>query len=283
MNERGRPVVIVRACLRDGSGGSPTAVVIETPLSDDERRRVPVLLGTSHAVFVLVNDGAVALRFFTARGELAACGHGTIAALAFLADRAASAEYQVTLHTSERVFSGRAVREKTQVKATFEPGHIDLRETTDAEADLILPALGIASDTVVAGTCVASPGRPRLLVPVGSRSDLAALDPDFDRLANACDRLGLLGCYVYSAPTPTGRLAARMFAPAIGVAEDIANANSTACLAAHLVGHRFPGITVDMGDSLGSPATITATARRSPSGTVVRLGGVAEVTKVVRL
>jgi predicted PhzF superfamily epimerase YddE/YHI9 len=122
-----------------------------------------------------------------------------------------------------------------------------------------------------------------LLVPVGSRSDLAALDPDFDRLANACDRLGLLGCYVYSAPTPTGRLAARMFAPAIGVAEDIANANSTACLAAHLAGHRFPGITVDMGDSLGSPATITATARRSPSGTVVRLGGVAEVTKVVRL
>ena len=37
----------------------------------------------------------VSLRFFTAAGELPACGHGTVAALAVLARRARAREYEV--------------------------------------------------------------------------------------------------------------------------------------------------------------------------------------------
>jgi predicted PhzF superfamily epimerase YddE/YHI9 len=70
-----------------------------------------------------------------------------------------------------------------------------------------------------------------------------------------------------------------MFAPSIGVAEDIANANSTACLAAHLAGQGISDIAVDMGDSLGSPATITATTQYDASGLLVHLGGAADVTR----
>jgi PhzF family phenazine biosynthesis protein len=254
---------IVRACLRDGHGGSPTAVLPEAPMSDDERRAVAVRSGTSHAVFVALHGEVASLRFFTSAGELAACGHGTIAALAYLAGRAGASDCQVTLRTRKRTFSGWSAREKTRFTASFDPGPIDLRKPTEAERDLVLPILGIAEDPEIR---VASPGRPRLLVPVGSRSALAALEPDFARLADACERVGLLGCYVYSAPTGTGHVAARMFAPAIGVQEDIANANSTACLAAHLDRR----LTVDMGDSLGSPATIIAAPRW--------LGGVAEIS-----
>ncbi|WP_405995094.1 PhzF family phenazine biosynthesis protein [Streptomyces sp. NBC_00986] len=274
------PVTIVRACLREGRGGSPTAVLDETPLSDEERCRVPVLAGTSHAVFVAVRGSAVALRFFTAEGELPACGHGTIAALAFLLERAGGSEYRGALRAAGRSFAGWAVREGARVRAAFEPGSVELREPTPAECGLVLPTLGVGRDTLTPGVRVASVGRARLLVPVNSRSALAALAPDFGRLRSACDRFGLLGCYVYSAPTRSGRIAARMFAPSIGVPEDIANANSTACLAADLAGRGVTGIAVDMGDSLGSPATITATARPGP---VVQLGGTAEVTGVVRL
>ena len=42
-----------------------------------------------------------------------------------------------------------------------------------------------------------------------------------------------------------------MFAPSIGVPEDIANANSTACLAAYLAGEGHRVLRVDIGDSLG--------------------------------
>jgi len=57
-------VTIVNACLRDGDGGSPTAVLEEASLSDRERRHAPRLMGVSHAAFVEDPDGPVAsLRF----------------------------------------------------------------------------------------------------------------------------------------------------------------------------------------------------------------------------
>jgi len=53
--------------------------------------------------------------------------------------------------------------------------------------------------------------------------------------------------------SPEGRrpdVAARMFAPSIGVPEDVANANSTGCLAAHLAGQGAIELTAEMGESL---------------------------------
>ncbi|MFD6920692.1 PhzF family phenazine biosynthesis protein [Streptomyces sp. NPDC059944] len=288
MGGRSLAVTIVHACLREGRGGSPTAVLPEVPLSDEERRRVPALAGTSHAVFVAVHAGRprgplVSLRFFTSEGELPACGHGTVAALAFLTGRADGGTFRATTHAGGRVFSGWSVRGTTQMDAAFDTGPVDLREPTAIECDLVLPALGVTSGTLAPGVCVASVGRSRLLVPVATRSALAVLGPDFERLRAACDRLGLLGCYVYSVPTAAGLVAARMFAPSIGVEEDIANANSAACLAAHLARRGDSDIAVDMGDSLGSPSTITATARHDASGPLVHVGGAARIARTFRL
>lgn len=123
---------------------------------------------------------------------------------------------------------------------------------------------------------IAAVGRPRGLLEIANRQALAGLAPDLDAVRRACDRLDLLGCYVYTTPAGNGQTTARMFAPSIGVPEDIANADSTACLAAHLA-DRFPTLTVDMGDSLGEPATIVATSRMSSTGPLVRVGGTATI------
>jgi trans-2,3-dihydro-3-hydroxyanthranilate isomerase len=271
-------VTLVRACLRDGRGGSPTAVLDDTPLTDEERREVPVRADTSHAVFLSTDraaTGEISLRFFTAEGELPGCGHGTVAALAVLAERTGTRE--VTLRTLAGTLQGWAVRQENGgLKAWFAPGPVDLREPGSGEHEDVLAALGVAANTP--GCVVASLGRPRLLVPLPTRAALAALTPNLDRLRAACDRLALLGCYLYSAPTPDGRVAARMFAPSIGVPEDIANANSTACLAAHLARDGLPGVTADMGDSLGTPATITAVVRPGADGPKILVGGAAEIT-----
>ncbi|MCU7822367.1 PhzF family phenazine biosynthesis protein [Kitasatospora sp. DSM 101779] len=282
-------VAIVRACLREGRGGSPTAVVVGEGPGGEQCRAVPARTGASHAVLVSAEDGGpggpeVALRFFTAAGELPACGHGTLAALAFLAERAGGGEYRATVRTAGGVSAGRAARVGGVLTASFDVGAVEVHGPAAAGGhDDVLDALGLAPGGPAGGVRVASTGRPRLLVPVPTRSALAALAPDADRLRAACDRLGLLGCYVYSVPTAGGRLAARMFAPSIGVPEDIANANSTACLAAHLAGAGLPGITVDMGDSLGAPATVTAAVRGSGPGAPVGIGGTAVVARTVRL
>ncbi|HEV3357732.1 MAG TPA: PhzF family phenazine biosynthesis isomerase [Pseudonocardiaceae bacterium] len=263
-------VRVVDACQRAGQGGSPTAVVDDTSsLTDAERRAVPGSAGTSHAVFISAEEHGWLLRFFTATGELPACGHGTVAALAVLAERARSTRYETVLRAGGRTFLGEATGGDGEYEAVFDPGPVELRDPTATDRAPILAALGV--DALAAR--IASVGRPRLLVEVADRSTLADLAPDLTRLRAACDRAGLLGCYVYSTPSPDGRAAARMFAPSIGVAEDIANANSTACLAAHLAGRGSATLTVDMGDSLGRPATVIASARPGPNGALVRVGG----------
>lgn len=281
-------VTIVNACLRDGHGGSPTAVLEEASLTEFERCQVPELMGTSHAVFVSADDEDLdrplaSLRFFTASGELPGCGHGTIAALAFLAENARHDPYHVTLQASERSFAGEATRASGHVSAAFDPGVVQLREASVDERAIVLDALGHHPDILVPEIYVASRGRPRLLVPLSTTTAVAGLRPDYDLLRDVCDRLGLLGCYVHSVPTSEGRLSARMFAPSIGVPEDIANANSTACLAARLMQRNMTRIDVDMGDSLGSPATITATAQQTRLGAQIRVGGAAKVIETLRL
>jgi len=139
MTSRERDAVIVHACLRDGRGGSPTAVVPDGSFGDDERRAVPAAWGTSHAVFVSVGHGWLSLRFFTAASELPACGHGTVAALAVLAERSGMPAYRTTLHAGGRAFTGRAVRRPGGFEASFDPGPVTLRETTAPERDLVLP------------------------------------------------------------------------------------------------------------------------------------------------
>ncbi|MFF2073348.1 PhzF family phenazine biosynthesis protein [Kitasatospora sp. NPDC058162] len=273
-------VTVVRACLRAGAGGSPTAVVLEdgadgAPLGDEERRRIAVAQSTSHTVYVRQLGDATELRFFTAEGELPACGHGTIAALALLAARhGGDGPYRATLRAGGREFAGRAERAGGLITAAFDPGPVDLREPTEEERALVLPTLGLAPHEVGPDVRIAGVGRERVLVPVRTRAALAALRPDLDQLKAACDRFGLLGAYVHSEPSPEGALAARMFAPSIGVPEDLANANSTACLAAHLGGRGTRRIAVDMGDALGSPATITAAAGPDLR---VELGGAAVI------
>ncbi|MBY8845589.1 PhzF family phenazine biosynthesis protein [Streptomyces sp. SP2-10] len=116
-SRRGLPVEIVDACLRGRGGGSPTAVVHGLPAPAAERRRIPGQVGTSHAVF-LRQEGhegglpVVSLRFATTAGDLPACGHGTVAALAVLAERAGGRPYRAVLRVAGSTFTGRAERDR---------------------------------------------------------------------------------------------------------------------------------------------------------------------------
>ena len=274
-------VTIVDACLRDGAGGSPTAVVTTGPdLDDATLARIPRLAGTSH---VAVIGPEHTVRFFTAEGELPSCGHGTVAAIAVLA--AGPDGFSGRLRAGGRDFAASGTPGPA-VEAWFDQGVIALEP---AGADLVgafRAALGLSGGDLHPGyePVLASPGRPRLLLPVADRAVLAALRPDHARLAASSRRYGQLGCFAYTPPTATERAAARMFAPAIGVPEDVANANSTGCLAAYcLAAGHGPTVAVDQGDALGRPSTVYATAVSTGPGIATRVGGIARAGAQVSL
>lgn len=280
-------VTVVNSCTREPRiGGSPTALVHEQSLSDAQHRSVPALAGTSHAVFADEQDGVVSLRFFTSEGELPACGHGTIAALGVRASGALDRDWSV--RTKAGVFAARTRWMREYAVAEFDAGPVRVRAAAGAESDPVTAALGLGGGH----RChVASTGRERLLVAADALA-LRRLAPDFKRLREVCDRAGLLGCFVYApsayAPVGRGRLAgrarfeARMFAPSIGVDEDVANANSTAGLAAALAGDGLGAIAVEQGGALGRPSRIYADAQARGDGVAVRLGGDVDLEPLTR-
>lgn len=281
-------VTLVDACLREGAGGSPTAVAWDIGLDERIYMRIAAHAGTSHAVIIspLHTSGqppqTPRVRFFTADAELAACGHGTLAAVAFLADHARLANYQTVLQTRARRFEADAARTSSSFTARFDPGQVELRPATHRELTAGTRPLGQGAGIVHSEVCVASIGRPRLMVPVVSADALLAIAPDMASLGQACEELGLLGCYCYAA-TSGGRAVARMFAPSIGVPEDIANANSSACLAALLAREGIAQLAVDMGESLGHPSRILTSVSYAGPAQKLRVAGAVAITGTVEI
>ncbi|MFY1617174.1 PhzF family phenazine biosynthesis protein [Micromonospora sp. WMMD736] len=280
-------VTLVDACVRrDGEGGSPTAVTHDDPAATDaDRCAVAATAGTSHAAFVgpgRTRDGAWPVRFFTVTTELSGCGHGTVAAQAVRLTRSGRDELNDRQHTGGRTFDTVAIRQPAGIEVWFDQGLVALRHPAPNERTAIVEALGLAADDPHPEDAprIAAPGAPRMLVPVRDRSALDLVNPHLGRLATACRRYGLLGCFVYVPPVGDRPAAARMFAPAVGVDEDVANANSAGCLAAHLLDStaaRSVAIEVEQGDTLGRPASVLASARRGPAGITARVGGLAVV------
>lgn len=268
------------ACLRDGVGGSPTAVLTgDAPGDDPGVGEILAATGCSHAVVVGPPAREREVRVFTSAGELPSCGHGTVAVVAVLA-AVDGAAFRGLLRIGGRAVAAAGVlRPGGMVDAWFDGGAVALRPAGREEVAGVLGALGVPEMDCAPAPVVADPGRRRLLLPVAGRDALDALRPDRDRLAAATHRAGLLGCFAYVPPPPgTARTAARMFAPAIGVDEDVCNANSAGCLAAHLLDRgRGAEVTVDQGDALGSPSTVHASARRTPTGLAMTLTGTARL------
>ena len=281
-------VVIVDSCLRNGDGGSPTGVVLNDSFTtDSDRQALPSELGVSHVGFVAPTSrtGEITVRFFTSGGELQGCGHGTLAVHAAIYDSDSGTEVVRRQSTGGGTFTVRSKRTEHGVMSWFDQGSVGLRhaEPDDALAE-ILAALGVEANDLPESDApvVASPGAARLLVPLASFETLWSIRPDQPRLAEACRAHGLLGCFVYGPvaidDNGLASTAARMFAPAIGVPEDIANANSTGCLAVHLCASGVAGrVSVDQGDALFHPSTIFAQARKSPAGWSTSVGGVARI------
>ena len=282
---------IVDSCIREGRGGgggrggSPTGVVLDDALTSDQARsELAASLGVSHVGFVSTKsaDDVFDVRFFTATGELQGCGHGTVAVHAVLHSDALGAESTRRQRTGGRTFDVRSAVNDNEVTSWFDLGTVSLARADENVLRKTYIALGLdpAHRSAFDEPVIASPASPRLLLPVPSTDALWAIRPNHELLMEACRSAGLLGCFAYGPITidDDGKAvaSARMFAPAIGVPEDIANANSTGCLAAHLAASGIcDRVRVDQGDLLDRPSTIFAKASGTPRGWVTSIGGTA--------
>ena len=272
--------------------GNPACVVLDAgALEEHTLQSLTRELGGVDVAFVLPPDAAdhdLRLRFFTPRTETGLVGHATLAAHAVL-----------------DALGYRPARRQKQ-----RGGVIDIEQFAGAHGTLyafsqplpalhgplpsdrltpILSALGVAPAELDPDCppVVAGAGGNRALIALRSGATLAHLRPDLFRLAQLSATGSPAGFFVYSlAPAiPDCDTEARMFCPALGIAEDPVSGNAHALLAARLcaVG-RMPErsgtreFIARQGHHMGRPGTLwVRVSADSGGGERVRVAGRARI------
>lgn len=245
--------------------GNPAGVVLDaTGLSEHEMQRIAFELGNSETAFLFPPDGPghdVRIRYFTPKAEVPLCGHATIAAhytrgvvnglpAGTVVQRGLAGDLPVALTRD----GGDYQITLTLAPPTFEP------PIADAHLARLLEALGIARDALLpdAPVQVVAAGHGKVIVGVRDRATLFGLAPDMAALAVLSRAIGCSGYHVFTFDTGDASLltSCRMFAPAIGVAEDPVTGNGNGPLGAYLVKHglvRHDGRRFQFRSAQGAP------------------------------
>lgn len=221
-------------------------VVEAQGLSAAQMQAIARKVGFSETAFLFPpsgDDHDVWVRFFTPDCEVPVCGHATLAAQVARASAigsqrggliqgSAGGRWQVEW---ELAAMGGVARMLQRPLSLGRQLHAD--EETSAMA-----CLGIQTQDrwPRLPMQLASAGHVKAFVGLVSDDTLWKLRPDFERLAALSRRLEVYGWFVFSPEqVAAGRVAARMFAPALGIPEDPVNGSGQGPLSAILVEHRL--------------------------------------------
>ena len=233
----------VDSFTRERFHGNPAGVVPDADgLTEEQMQRIARELNNSETAFIFKSDSKdydVEVRFFTPTTEVPICGHATVAA-----------HYVYAL---ENNFDNRRVRQKTKAgilpvdiikndndySIVMTQGTPDVSEALGTEVrERIAEALGISCDDICKEypVAISSTGHSKVMVPIYSNELLHGLKPNLQRLTEISADIGCNGYYVFTLnPDEDVLVHGRMFAPAIGIAEDPVTGNANGPLGAYLV------------------------------------------------
>ena len=253
-------------------GGNPAGVVLDaTGATDGDMQQVAADVGYSETAFLMPTgrSGAFTVRYYSPLAEVPFCGHATIAAAVAHADRHGPGE--LVLHTrAGRVGVTTRVDRAGAVSATL----VSVRPRTVALAapDLaaLLSALRWPADDLDPRLPprVAFAGAWHPVLAVRTRSRLADLDYDFDRLGALMAAREWTTVQLVHREHPTLFHARDPFPPG-GVVEDPATGAAAAALGGYLreLGLVAPPatVTVRQGEDLGRPGVLTVHIPADPA------------------
>ncbi|MFF9585722.1 PhzF family phenazine biosynthesis isomerase [Streptomyces achromogenes] len=269
------------AFTRTPEGGNPAGVVLDaTGLDATVMLAVAAEVGYSETAFVTAADPDArrfTVRYFSPLAEVAFCGHATVALAVALADRLGPGD--LVLDTPAGVIAVTTTTDGAgAVRATLTSVPTRSRPAFTAELEDALAALGwSASDLDPAlPPHVAFGGNDHLVLAAASRERLAALDYDFDALAEVMHRYGWTTIDLVWRESPR-RFHARNPFPVGGVVEDPATGAAAAAFGGYL---RALGlvtepadITVRQGEDMGRPSELVIGV--TPEDARVRVTGTA--------
>lgn len=223
--------------------GNPAGVVLHADnLTDTQMLAIARELNNADTAFIFDPDGSdhdVRARFFTPRTEAGFVGHATVAAhhvLSALPDAPQSLRQKSKAGIVEIEVRGSGDQRKIAIRQNPPPLG---RELNDRERLAVLDALALATDDLDT-RCpmrIAGASSTRLLIGVRSVEALNHLKPDMVRLTTLSAQVGAAGYFVFTLKPDIGEhlTEARMFCPALGIAEDPVSGNAHGLLGVYLI------------------------------------------------
>lgn len=228
--------------------GNPAGVVLEADiLSDAEMQCIARELNNSETAFLLQGNGSdhdLHIRYFTPTIEVPICGHATIASMYVhaLQQRLSSCTVRIktkvgVLPISINEVEGNYYITMEQAAPVFEPSFD--QEMTRAIAEALGTKVAYLSN--VAPVQIVSTGHSKVMIPMNDVREIDQLQPNMSRLAELSTQIGCNGYFVFAVvqSSPEYVTYGRMFAPAIGIAEDPVTGNANGPLGAYLLHHHL--------------------------------------------
>ena len=235
--------------------GNPAGVVLfADQLTEQQMQDIARELKHSETAFVMDPQGEdhdVHIRYFTPITEVPICGHATIAAHYARAKWLNLGTRVVHQKTGAGVQEIRIRQTDDDYRITMLQGPLSFGDRLDdVLRERIARALSLRPSDLVQSLPVqiVSTGHSKVIIPLRSGVDLDAIAPDQAALTSISAQIGCNGYFPFQirhdkAATTDGR----MFAPAIGIAEDPVTGNANGPLGAYLVryglmphdGHQF--------------------------------------------
>ncbi|NLJ58097.1 MAG: PhzF family phenazine biosynthesis protein [Tissierellia bacterium] len=247
-------VAIVKSFSYEGGGGNGAGVVIlEKQVADEKKQEIACRIGLSETAFVLKrDDNNYDVSFFTPVSEVDLCGHATIAAFYYLAEKGFIKGNNETKVIYQNTKAGRL-----KINLTFKDGVYVLMQQTSPRIynDLrdkikqIAKSLNLDERHMGLEGCqlyptIVSTGLKDIMIPVKSRDILNSINANFKAISKISKENNVIGYHVFT--IDEGTIYARNFAPLVGIDEECATGTSNGALASLLYSRALANSSVEI-------------------------------------
>lgn len=269
------------AFTTSADGGNRAGVVLDaSALTPDEMQSIAADVGYSESAFVtsaIQRDEPISIRFFAPEGEVAFCGHATIATAAAFAEFVAPGAYELSTQVGAVLVT--ADRSESGPRGSLDSPATGALPLPPEQLDALLDALHWSPEVLHPAyrPAIGTAGNLHPVLVVRDVDSLATLDYDFKALQRWCRQHEWITVQLV-APEAPGVWRARDPFPYGGVIEDAATGSAAAAFTGYLrsIGELAEGesLTIHQGVEMGHPSTIAVLAladRARVSGDAVRL------------
>lgn len=226
--------------------GNPAGVITNADgLTPEEMQKIAREVNNSETAFIFSSSDKaydVQVRFFTPVKEVPICGHATIAAHYVRAVESGMGTSRIYQKTGAGILPVDILKREKDYQIVMTQGRIEFGAVMEHEnLDGILSALHMRRDDLLDDypVQIVSTGHSKVMIGIKSRELLNHLHPDLGHLAEISPDIGCNGYYIFTIDPGSGILVhGRMFAPAIGIAEDPVTGNANGPLGAYLVHYK---------------------------------------------